>query len=63
MLMMNNVLFLANQKAFADYLNSLNRFANSAKTAEPEAKQLAKELMILIKHFRKIGEETSKLVS
>ena len=42
---------------------SLNQLVASAKSAEPEAQQVTEELKVIIKKLKKIGEETSKLVS
>ena len=54
---------LANQKAFSDYVMSLNQLVSSAKSAEPDTQQVVDELKAIIKKLRKIGEETSKVVS
>jgi len=52
----------ANQKAFSDYVMSLNQLVSSAKSAEPDTQQVVDELKAIIKKLRKIGEETSKVI-
>ncbi|KAE9553490.1 hypothetical protein FO519_003282 [Halicephalobus sp. NKZ332] len=52
----------ANHKAFYDYLMSLNHLAASAKSAEPEAQEVTEELKVIIRKFKKIGDETSKII-
>ena len=42
---------------------SLNQLVSSAKNAEPDTQEAVDELKAIIKKLRKIGEETSKVVS